>query len=278
MPESAASRNLLVNIDNMSFTYAARKIFNGLSLSVEKGKVTAIMGPSGTGKTTLLRLIGGELRPDSGTVEVFGQDVASISRTELYKQRSRMGILFQQGALFTDLNVLENVSFPLCQHTKLSKTMIRDLALLRLESVGLRGVADLMVHELSGGMARRVALARSTIMDPELMLYDEPFTGQDPISKAVLVQLISKLNQALGLSTVIVSHDIAETLAIADFVYIISEGGVVASGTPEQLQAKIDSDPVLHQFLRGEADGPVPFSYPALVIADDLNIKRETIV
>ena len=273
MSSHADKASCIVDIKDMRFCRGERTIFNGLNLQVKRGTVTAIMGPSGTGKTTLLRLIGGELRPSSGELLLFGQSVPNLSRKQLYALRSKMGILFQQGALFTDLNVLDNVAFPLRQHTKLSESMIRDLVLLRLESVGLRGVANFMVHELSGGMARRVALARSIIMDPELMLYDEPFTGQDPVTRGVLVQLIRRLNDALGLTSILVSHDITETFEIADFVYILSEGTVVAKGTPEQLQETIETDAVLRQFLRGEPDGPVPFSYPAPEIAVDLNIK-----
>ena len=278
MSSQADETSYLVDISDLCFNRGRRVIFNNLNLSVEAGKITAIMGPSGTGKTTLLRLVGGELSPNSGDIQVFGQSLADLSHKRLYTLRSKMGILFQQGALFTDLSVLDNIAFPLREHTKLNESMIRDLVFLRLESVGLRGVANFMVHELSGGMARRVALARSIIMDPDLMLYDEPFTGQDPITKGVLVKLIRNLNDSLGLTSVLVSHDIAETLAIADFVYIISEGGVVAKGTPDQLQGKIETDAVLRQFLRGEADGPVPFAYPAPDMATDFKIERGNIV
>jgi phospholipid/cholesterol/gamma-HCH transport system ATP-binding protein len=236
-------------------------IFDGVDLDIRRGKVTAIMGPSGTGKTTLLRLIGGQLRPHRGYILVDGQDVHALSQRDLYQLRKRMGMLFQSGALFTDLNVFENVAFPLREHTRLPEAMIRILVLMKLQAVGLRGAHDLMPGELSGGMARRVALARAIALDPMMILYDEPFTGQDPISMGVLVQLIRKLNDVSGLTSVVVSHDVRETAAIADDIYVISEGSVVERGTPEALDRS--SSEWVQQFMHGKPDGPVPFHYPA---------------
>lgn len=258
----------LVEIRNLKFSRNGRPIFNNLNLDIEQGKITAIMGPSGTGKTTLLRLIGGELRPDSGQILVNGVNISHLSRRELYAARRQMGLLFQNGALFTNLNVFENVAFPLREHTDLPEDMLRDLVLIRLESVGLRGAQNLMPSELSGGMARRVALARALALDPELMMYDEPFTGQDPITMAVLVQLIKKLNQVLGLTSIVVSHDVAETASIADYIYMISDGELIGHGKPEQIM--VNQSPGVHQFIHGLADGAVPFHYPAQNYAEDL--------
>ncbi|MDY0050492.1 MAG: ABC transporter ATP-binding protein [Halothiobacillaceae bacterium] len=257
----------LIEVENLSFRRGRRVIFEGLDLIVPRGKVTAIMGPSGTGKTTLLRLIGGQLRPDRGEVRVEGRPVHRLRRDELYALRKRMGLLFQSGALFTDLSVFENVAFPLREHTRLPETMIRDLVLMKLQAVGLRGARDLMPSELSGGMARRVALARAIALDPTVMLYDEPFTGQDPISMGVLVRLIRTLNEALGLTSVLVSHDVAEASQIADVVHLIADGRLVASGSAEQMR-RSDS-PWVRQFMEGEPDGPVPFHYPAPCLEDD---------
>ena len=226
------------------------------------------MGPSGTGKTTLLKLIGGQLRPDGGHVSVEGRVVHKQSRKELYEMRKRMGMLFQSGALLTDLNVYENVAFPLREHTRLPESMVRSLVLMKLQAVGLRGARQLMPGELSGGMARRVALARAIVLDPTMIMYDEPFTGQDPISMGVLVKLIHNLNDGLELTSIVVSHDVRETVAIADYVYLISEGKVVAQGTPEEIEQT--PSPWIHQFMHGEADGPVPFHFPAPDYADDL--------
>ncbi|HID44804.1 MAG TPA: ABC transporter ATP-binding protein, partial [Chromatiaceae bacterium] len=217
----------LVRIRDLHFSRGERKIFSGLNIEIPKGKITAIMGPSGTGKTTLLKLIGGQLRPDRGTIEVDGLDVHQLSTAELYRLRMRMGMLFQSGALLTDLNVFENVAFPLREHTRLNETLLRKLVLLKLEAVGLRGARGLMPAELSGGMARRVALARAIALDPMMIMYDEPFTGQDPISMGVLVKLIRQLNDAAGLTSIVVSHDVEETSAIADLLYVISDGRVV---------------------------------------------------
>lgn len=258
----------LVQIRNLSFSRGKRKIFDGVDIDIWRGKITAIMGPSGTGKTTLLRLIGGQLKPDSGTIVVDGEEVPRLGHKALYQLRKRMGMLFQNGALLTDMNVYDNIAFPLREHTVLPESLIRTLVLMKLEAVGLRGARDLMPSELSGGMARRVALARAIAMDPMIMMYDEPFTGQDPISMGVLIRLIHTLNDALGLTSIIVSHDIAETCAIADEVYLLSGGKVVEHGTAEAL-GKSDSA-WAQQFLNGDADGPVAFHYPAVDYAEDL--------
>jgi len=260
--------DVLVKIRGLSFSRGSRKIFDGIDLDIRRGKVTAIMGPSGTGKTTLLKMIGGQLRPDQGTVEVDGLNVHKLRRSALFELRKRMGMLFQSGALLTDISVFDNVAFPVREHTKLPEALVRDLVLMKLEAVGLRGACGLMPSELSGGMARRAALARAIVFDPMMIMYDEPFTGQDPISKGVLVELIHKLNDALGLTSVIVSHDVAETAAIADYIYVLSGGKVVGEGTPEQL-AHSDSAWV-KQFMNAEPDGPVPFHYPARDYVEDL--------
>jgi len=269
----ADSQDILVKVRNLTFARGQRKIFDGIDLDIQRGKVTAIMGPSGTGKTTLLRLIGGQLRPTQGSIQVDGEEVPNLSRRDLYRLRKRMGMLFQSGALLTDLDVYENVAFPLREHTDLSESMIRDLVLMKLEAVGLRGARQLMPSELSGGMARRVALARAIALDPMMIMYDEPFTGQDPISMGVLVKLIRTLNDALGLTSIIVSHDVQETAAIADYIYLLSGGKVVGHGTPDEL-AKSNSE-WAQQFLKGLPDGPVPFHYSAPPFADDLLVGRE---
>ena len=263
-----SENEILIRARGLHFSHAERVIFDGIDLDIARGKVTAIMGPSGTGKTTLLRLIGGQLRAQAGSLQVDGQEVAALGRQALYALRKRMGMLFQSGALLTDLNVFENVAFPLREHTDLPETMVRDLVLMKLEAVGLRGAREMMPGELSGGMARRVALARAIAIDPELVLYDEPFTGQDPISMGVLVRLIRSLNDAFGLTSVIVSHDVEETASIADWIYILSGGKVVAAGTPQQLRD--DPSPTVRQFMQGEPDGPVPFHYPAADYAGEL--------
>lgn len=250
----------------------ARTIFDGIDLDIARGGITAIMGPSGTGKTTLLKLIGGQLRPASGRVLVEGEDVHALRRGELYALRKRMGMMFQSGALLTDLDVFENVAFPLREHTELPEEMIRDLVLMKLQAVGLRGARDLMPSELSGGMARRVALARAIALDPMMIMYDEPFTGLDPISKGVIVELIHTINEALGVTSIVVSHDVRETAAISDYVYVLSGGKVVGHGTPQAL-AESDSQWV-RQFMQGLPDGPVPFHYPALDYAEDLLAGR----
>ncbi|MGZ8217318.1 ABC transporter ATP-binding protein [Methylomagnum sp.] len=268
MSEGFPASDVVISIRNIVFSRGARKIFDGVSLDIPRGKITAIMGPSGTGKTTLLKLIGGQLRPDSGTVQVDGQNVHQLGLRQLYELRKRMGMLFQTGALLTDLTVYENVAFPLREHTKLPESMIRTLVLMKLQAVGLRGARDLMPAQLSGGMARRVALARAIALDPLLIMYDEPFTGQDPISMGVLVKLIHDLNDELGLTSIVVSHDVKETAAIADYIYLVSEGKVVGQGTPAELD-RSDS-PWVGQFMHGLADGPVPFHYPAPDYAADL--------
>ncbi len=250
----------LVTINNLTFSRSGRKIFDDISLHVPKGKVTAIMGPSGIGKTTLLRLIGGQLLPEQGEIWFDGKNIPALSRSKLYQARKKMSMLFQSGALFTDLNVFDNVAFPIREHTDLDENLIRTLVLLKLEAVGLRGAAELMPSELSGGMARRAALARAIALDPELIMYDEPFVGQDPITMGVLVELIRNLNQALGVTSVVVSHDVPEVMSIADWVYLLADGKVIAQGTPEQLYKA--EDPRVQQFLNGDADGPVPFRYP----------------
>ena len=260
--------DILVKVRDLHFSRGHRKIFDGLSLDIPRRGITAIMGPSGTGKTTLLKLIGGQLKPDQGTIEVDGLDVQQLSTNQLFALRQRMGMLFQSGALLTDLSVFENVAYPLREHTQLNESMIRYLVLLKLNAVGLRGAADLMPAELSGGMSRRVALARAIALDPMMIMYDEPFTGQDPISMGVLVSLISELNSALDICSIIVSHDVPDTLSISDQVYIISTGKVVGSGSPDEL--KDSKSEWTHQFIHGDSDGPVPFHYPASPILNDL--------
>lgn len=258
----------LVTINNLTFSRAERVIFDDISLQVPKGKVTAIMGPSGIGKTTLLRLIGGQLLPEKGEIWFDGQNIPTLTRSNLYKARKKMSMLFQSGALFTDLNVFDNVAFPLREHTQLDESLIRSLVLLKLEAVGLRGAAQLMPSELSGGMARRAALARAIALDPELIMFDEPFVGQDPITMGVLVELIRNLNQALGVTSIVVSHDVPEVMSIADWVYLLADGKVIAFGSPHDLIN--NPDPRVQQFLQGEADGPVPFRFPAQPIEKDL--------
>jgi len=267
-PESDSSSQLLVKIRGLKYFRGSRVIFDGVDMDINRGKLTAIMGPSGTGKTTLLRLIGGQLRPHEGTIIVDGQEVSKLSHRQLYELRKRMGMLFQNGALLTDLSVFDNVAFPLREHTRLPESMIRSLVLMKLQAVGLRGAHKLMPSELSGGMSRRVALARAIALDPMMIMYDEPFTGQDPISMGVLVSLLKDLNDALDLSSILVSHDVRETLTIADDVYVISEGKVVEHGSAESVM-KSGSDWV-QQFIQGEKDGPVPFHYPAPDLMDDL--------
>jgi phospholipid/cholesterol/gamma-HCH transport system ATP-binding protein len=258
----------LVFIKDLSFSHHERLIFEGIHIAVKRGKITAIMGPSGSGKTTLLRLIGGLLSPDSGEIWVDGRNVHELSHKALYAMRRKMGLLFQNSALFTHLSVFDNVAFPLREHTRLNAAMLRDIVLMKLEAVGLRGAAQLMPAQLSGGMARRVALARTIALDPELMMYDEPFTGQDPISMGVLVRLIKRLNQLLHTTTILVSHDVEETCSIADYIYLLAAGRVVGEGTPSELMQS--NAPEIRQFMHGEADGVVPFHYPARLYTEEL--------
>lgn len=253
---------------HMSFRRNDNAIFKGINLSIKRGQITAILGPSGTGKTTLLKMFCGQLTPDTGEVLVDGHDLGELSRNEILQLRKRMSLLFQSGALFTDLTVFENVAFALREHTELPEHMIRDLVLLRLDSVGLRGTAQLMPSQLSGGMARRVALARSLALDPEFIMYDEPFTGQDPISMGVLVNLIKQVHVNLNLTSVLVSHDVNEALSIADQVFILAQGKIIGSGTPQAIQQS--ENPLVRQFLQGDAHGPVPFHYPANNLADQV--------
>ncbi|MDW3096224.1 MAG: ABC transporter ATP-binding protein [Gammaproteobacteria bacterium] len=262
----------LVEIRDMYFSRGPNQIFKGLSLDIRRGQVTGFMGPSGTGKTTLLKLIGGQLKPQEGKVFIQGQDVNAISRASLFELRKRMGMLFQSGALLTDINVFENVAFPLREHTKLPEQIIRDLVLMKLEAVGLRGARKLMPSQLSGGMARRVALARAIVLDPMMIMYDEPFTGLDPITKGTIVTLIKQLNNVLGLTSIIVSHDVEETLSIADYIYVISDGEIIESGTPASLRKS--SSEWVQQFLNGYPDGPAPFHYPAPEYIQDLLVGR----
>jgi phospholipid/cholesterol/gamma-HCH transport system ATP-binding protein len=258
----------LIKIRGLRFARGNRWIFDGIDMEIPRGKITAIMGPSGTGKTTLLRLIGGQIKPAAGTIEVDGLNVAQLSLSALYELRKRMGMLFQSGALLTDLNVFENVAFPLREHTRLPESLIHHLVLMKLHTVGLRGARDLMPSQLSGGMARRVALARASVLDPMMIMYDEPFTGQDPISMGVLVRLIRSVNDALNLTSVIVSHDVPETSQIADLIYVISDGQVIGHGTPSAL--KSSESAWVKQFIHAESDGPVPFHYPARAYCEDL--------
>lgn len=262
----------VVELKGVSFKRGTRSIFNNVDIRIPRGKVTGIMGPSGCGKTTLLRLMGAQLRPSEGQVWVNGQNLPELSRSDLFDARKQMGVLFQSGALFTDLDVFENVAFPLRVHTELPEEMIRDIVLLKLQAVGLRGAVELMPDELSGGMKRRVALARAIALDPQILMYDEPFVGQDPIAMGVLVRLIRLLNDALGITSIVVSHDLSETASIADYLYVVGDGQVLGQGTPEELMSS--DNPRIRQFMTGEPDGPVPFHYPAPDFREDLLGKR----
>jgi phospholipid/cholesterol/gamma-HCH transport system ATP-binding protein len=266
MDSSITSPEPLVALRDLSFGYGERLILDGVSLTVPRGKVTALMGASGGGKTTVLRLIGGQIRPQQGQLLFDGQDVA-MNADGLYAARRRMGMLFQFGALFTDLSVFENVAFPLREHTDLSDALVRDIVLMKLNAVGLRGARDLMPSEVSGGMARRVALARAIALDPELVMYDEPFAGLDPISLGTAAKLIRQLNDTMGLTSIVVSHDLDETFAIADQVIVLANGKIAAQGTPADVRAS--TDPLVHQFVNAEAEGPVRFHYPGPSVADD---------
>lgn len=258
----------LIEIRGLDYSRGPRQIFRNLNVDIKRGQVTAIMGPSGTGKTTLLRLITRQILPDKGVILVGGQDIAQLNTRELYQLRRRFGMLFQNGALLTDLSVFENVAFPLREHTDLPNRLIRHIVLTKLHAVGLRGAAAMMPSQLSGGMARRVALARAMVMDPEILIYDEPFVGLDPISMGVIVRLVRRMNDALGITSIVVSHDVREISTVADCSYLISDGHVVASGSPDDLQ-KAQSE-IVRQFMHGMADGPVPFHFSAPDYAEQL--------
>jgi phospholipid/cholesterol/gamma-HCH transport system ATP-binding protein len=264
----ACPTEIAVRLTGVSFGYdPKRPVLSGIDLAIPRGRLVAIMGGSGCGKTTILRLIGGQLRPQAGTITVAGQDVASLDREALFALRRRIGMLFQFGALFTDMSVFENIAFPLREHTALQEELVRDLVLMKLNAVGLRGAAQLRPSELSGGMARRVALARAIALDPMLVMYDEPFAGLDPISLGIVGQLIRRLNDALGITSVVVTHDIYESLKIVDYIYFVSEGRIIAQGTPDEVRAS--SDAFVRQFVDGEPDGPVPFHYPAKSLKEE---------
>ena len=267
----SSSSSPLVVLRDLHFAYGDRPILQGVSLEVPRGKITALMGASGGGKTTVLRLIGGQYKAQSGSLLFDGQEISQLSHDQLYAARRRMGMLFQFGALFTDISVLDNVAFPLREHTDLPEAMVRDIVLMKLEAVGLRGARDLLPSEISGGMARRVALARAIALDPELVMYDEPFAGLDPISLGTAARLIRQLNDALGLTSIIVSHDLDETFAIADQVIVLANGRIAAQGTPEEVRQS--RDPLVHQFVSAEPDGPVQFHYPASDVAQDFGVQ-----
>ena len=264
MPHDVAP---LIQLEDVHFGYGERPVLEGVSLQIPKGKVTALMGASGGGKTTVLRLIGGQYRANAGRVLFDETDIGASGREALYQARRRMGMLFQFGALFTDMSVFDNVAFPLREHTRLSEDLIRDIVLMKLDAVGLRGARDLKPSEISGGMSRRVALARAIALDPDLIMYDEPFAGLDPISLGTAARLIRRLNDSLGITSVVVSHDVNETFEIADHVVILANGGVAAQGTPAEL--RVSTDPLIHQFVHALSDGPVPFHYPAPTAAQD---------
>ncbi len=266
-PAADADSSAFVELRNVTFGYGERMVLSSLSLTVPRGKVTAIMGASGGGKTTVLRLIGGQHRAQAGQVLVDGQDVGLADHAGLYRLRRRMGMLFQHGALFTDMSVFDNVAFPLREHTDLPEALIRDVVLMKLSAVGLRGARGLMPAQISGGMARRVALARAIALDPELIMYDEPFAGLDPISLGTAAQLIRRLGDTLGLTSIVVSHDLHATFRLADHVVILGPGVVAAQGTPDEVRAS--TDPLVHQFVHALPTGPVPFHYPAPALAED---------
>ncbi|WP_017444274.1 ATP-binding cassette domain-containing protein [Gayadomonas joobiniege] len=262
------SADNIVELKKVTFSRGERVIYDAIDLHIPRGKVVAVMGPSGIGKTTLLRLIAGQIKPDQGSINFDGQIINKMSRPELYEARKKMSMLFQSGALFTEMNVFDNIAFPIREHFDLCPDVLQSMVLMKLNSVGLRGAAELMPSELSGGMARRAALARAIALDPQLIMYDEPFTGQDPISMGVLLKLIRQLNDALGLTSIIVSHDVSEVMSIADYAYILANKKIIGQGTPDKL-FKSES-PLIHQFLAGEDDGPVPFHYPAQPLEQQL--------
>jgi phospholipid/cholesterol/gamma-HCH transport system ATP-binding protein len=264
----AAGKEVLVEIRDVFFSRGERLILKGISMPIRRGEVTAIMGGSGCGKTTLLNLIGGRIKPDRGSITVDGQSVPDLRTKELFELRKRMGMLFQTGALLTDLSLFENVAFPIREHTKLPESLLRKVVLMKLEAVGLRGARDLMPSELSGGMARRAALARAIALEPMMIMYDEPFTGLDPISKGVIAKLIRELNQSLGITSIVVSHDVAETCSISDYAYLVGDGQIMGEGTPAEVQ-KSKSEHI-RQFMEGLPDGPVPYQYPAGDYIEDL--------
>ena len=270
--ENSASTSCLVELQSVSFSYGQRAVLRNISLKVPKGKVIAIMGGSGSGKTTILRLIGGQVKANGGKVSVFGEDIGQAGRDDLYRVRRHMGMLFQFGALFTDLSVFDNVAFPLREQTDLDENSIRELVLMKLHAVGLHGAASLMPSEISGGMARRVALARAVILDPKLVLYDEPFSGLDPISLSVIARLIRQLSNALDASAVVVTHDVESSLNFVDYVYFISEGNIVAEGTPDEIRAS--RDPFVVQFVSAQPEGPIPFHYPSQVAYPDILLEE----
>lgn len=259
---------LLIKIKDLYFYHGNIAILKGINIDINFGKITAIMGPSGTGKTTLLRLIGGQLNPDHGTIEINGQNINKLSQRKLYELRRRMGMLFQSSALLTDLSAYDNVAFPLREHTNLPESMIRDLVIMKLQAVGLRCARNLMPHEMSCGMKRRVALARAIVLDPMMIMYDEPFTGQDPVSLGILVNLIKRINKAMRLTSIVVSHDLHETVKIADHIYLLSKGTIIAQGSP--LELKNSSSKWVQQFMQGLPDGPVPFHYPGINFKQDI--------
>ena len=262
----------LVEISSVEYAYGPRKLLKGLSLAIPRGKVVAILGASGSGKSTLLRLIGGQEKPDRGTIRVAGEVVHELDTHALYALRRKMGMMFQAGGLFTDVSVFENIAFPMREHTKLPESVIRRIVLMKLHAVGLRGTHRLAPSELSGGMARRVALARAIAMDPMLAMYDEPFGGLDPISINVIANLIRQLNDALGATSIVVSYDVSEAVKLVDYVYVIADGVVAGEGTPDEMLAS--ADPYVHQFMHAKPDGPIAFHYPGRPIGEDFGVRR----
>ena len=271
---SSPPSEFLVELCHLDFGYGERLVLDNVSLTILRGKVTALMGASGGGKTTVLRLIGGQMKPQHGQVLFDGQDITLMNQSDLYTARRRMGMLFQFGALFADLNVFENVAFPLREHTRLPEALIRDVVLMKLNAVGLRCARDLMPSDLSGGMARRVALARAIVLDPELVMYDEPFAGLDPLSLGTSARLIRELNDSMGLTSIFVSHDLEQTLAIADQVIILANGKIATQGTPDEVRHS--TDPLVYQYVHALPDGPVHFHYPGTTVAQDFGEKVST--